>query len=333
MKDKNVCRTCLAIVLLACGSAAQQSATPPKPAEGGSSPPASTGTAPTPPAAGSSQKVVLKVGATQVTQSDIDSLVSQLGSQAKAILAAQGRRPLGEEYVKMLLLSQRALDEHLDSSPALRSRLELQRDQTLAEAEYEKMSGEVKVSQEEVGQYFAAHPSEFEAVQVREFLIRKRPTGTVNAKLGFTAEGAKARAESIRQALLAGTDVDKVAESFADPPNIMLIDPQPRTLRRKEMVPDLEKATFDLKDGGVSDPVDTPQALLIVKVLKHQHLELKEVATEVENRLRQQKLDAEIDRLREKAGVWMDEDYFKGKPVATSGSAAQPPASPRAPKP
>jgi hypothetical protein len=141
-----------------------------------------------------------------------------LGTKAKVIVATQGRRPVGEEYVKMLLLSQRALDEHLDSSPALRSRLELQRAQTLAEAEYEKMSSEVKVSQEEAGQYFTAHRSEFDAVQVREFLIRKRPKGAEDAKLGLTVEDAKAKAEAIRKALMSGTDVEKVAGDFADPP-------------------------------------------------------------------------------------------------------------------
>ena len=77
------------------------------------------------------------------------------------------------------------------------------------------------------------------------------------------------------------------------------------------------------------EPVDTDQALFVVKVLKHQHPELKEVATEIETKLRQQKLDAEIDDLKKRAGVWMDEDYFKGKPVATPPSATQPPASPR----
>jgi hypothetical protein len=333
MKEKNLWGTCLAIILLASGAGAQQSGTPPKTEEGGSSPPTSTGTAATPPAAASSQKVVLKVGATKVTQSEIDALISKLGTPAKAMVARRGRRPVGEEYVKMLLLSRRALDEHLDSLPALRSQLELQRAETLAEAEYQKMSSEVKVSQEEVGQHFTAHRSEFEAVQVREFLIRKRAKGAEDAKLGLTAEDAKAKAESIRKALVAGTDVEKVDEDFADPPNVLMIDRKPRTLRRGEMVPDLEKAVFQLEDGGVSEPVDTPQVVYVVKVLKHQHPELKEVATEIEDKFRQQKLDAEMDHLREKAGVWMDEEYFKGKPEATPGSAVQPPASPGTPRP
>ena len=75
-------------------------------------------------------------------------MISTLRTQAKVTVAAQGRRPVGEEYVKMLLLSQRALDEHLDSSPALRSRLELERAETLAEAQYQKMWSEAKFSEE-----------------------------------------------------------------------------------------------------------------------------------------------------------------------------------------
>jgi parvulin-like peptidyl-prolyl isomerase len=57
------------------------------------------------------------------------------------------------------------------------------------------------------------------------------------------------------------------------------------------------------KDGGVSEAVDTPEALYVVKVLKHQHPELKDVTSEIESKLRLQKLDAEVARLSEKAGV------------------------------
>jgi len=89
----------------------------------------------------------------------------------------------------------------------------------------------------------------------------------------------------------------------------------------------LAKATFDVKDAGVSELVETSQAFMVVKVFGHQYPELKEVATEIETKLRQQKLDAEIDELRKKAGVWMDKDYFKAKPLTTPPSAAQPPAS------
>jgi PPIC-type PPIASE domain len=328
MRNKYPWITSLAFVtlsaFLASENAAQQPAAPPKPAEGGSSAPTPIGqTTAIPQAAASSQKVVLRVGTTQVTESEVDFLVM---GQAKAIVNNEGLRSVGDEYVKMLLLSRQALDEHLDSSPALRYRLEFVRDQALAGAEYQKMASEVRVGQEEVSQYFSAHQSDFEAVEVREFLIRKRPKDSQDPNLGLTAEEAKAKAESIRQALLAGTDIEKVAKDLGTPTNaVMLIDPKPRAFRREQMLPALAKATFGVQETGVSEPVETSQAFIVIKVFGHQHPELKEVATEIETKLREQKLAAEIDGLRKKAVVWMDEDYFKPKPAATPASAIQPP--------
>jgi parvulin-like peptidyl-prolyl isomerase len=92
------------------------------------------------------------------------------------------------------------------------------------------------------------------------------------------------------------------------------------------MKPALEKATFEAPDGGVSEIVDTAQALIVVKVLAHQQPELKEVTAEIRNKLQQQKLDAEIDAMKKKAGVWMDQEYFKQ--LVTSSSASGPTSSP-----
>ena len=312
MENRNTWGICLAIIMFAWGASGQQSAAPPK-----------SGASAETPAAASGQRVVLKVGSAQVTQSEIDAVVSHLGVKAKAIVSTQGLRPVGEEYTKMLLLSQRASDEHLDLTPDIRSQLELQRVETLAQAEYQKMASEVQVTQEEVSHYFAAHWSEFETVQVHEFLIRKRPQGTEDPKQGLTPEEARSTAESIRKALLSGKNVEEVAETFTTSISVMLVDQKPRTLRRAEMKPALEKATFDVPDGGVSEIVDTPQAFIVVKVLAHHRPELNEVASEIKDKVQQQKLDVEIDAMKKSAGVWMDEDYFKKSAAPNSAERTQ----------
>ena len=327
MGKKYIGTTCLAIIVFASGVSAQQPATSPKTAGSGSSPAASAETTATQSTTTSGQKVVIKVGSTQVTQSEIDEAVTHLGAKAKGIVATQGPRPVGEEYIKMLLLSQRASDEHLDSTPAVRSQLELQRAQTLAQAEYQKLASEAQITEEEVSQYFSTHGAEFETVQVREFLIRKRPQGSEDPKQGLPLEEARSTAESIRKALLARKDVEEVAETFATSISVMLVDPKPRTFRRAEMKPALEKATFDVPDGGVSEIVDTPQAFIVVKVLAHQRPGLKEVAAEIKNKLGQQKVDAEIEAMKKNTAIWMDEEYFRGPVEATSGATTQPTSS------
>jgi hypothetical protein len=310
--------TCLAIVVFAVAAGAQQSSTAPVTEEHASAPSASAKAS----AADSTDKVVLRVGSTQVTEGEIDALIPRLGPKAKAIVATQGRGPVGEEYVKMLLLSQRAMNEHLDASPDVRMQLQIQRAETLAQAEYQKMASEVKVTKEEVSQYYTAHSSEFESVLVRQFLIRKRPPGIEDPKQGLTIQEARTTAESIRKALLAGTDIDAVAETYSSI-SVMLIDSKPRTLRRADMKPALEKATFDVPSGGVSEVVDMPQAFMVVKVFAHQNSELKDVAAEIEAKLQRQKLDAQIDAMKTSAGIWMDEDYFKKSAPPNSAEGTQ----------
>src|SRR5215475_14166503 len=112
--------TVLLVSLLALSVYAQHSETPSKSAGGKASP--FTGSS----AAGSlssasSDEVVLKVGKVQVTQSEIESVVSMRPSGGKPILNPEARRHMAEAYVRMLVLSQQALTDHLDATPELRS--------------------------------------------------------------------------------------------------------------------------------------------------------------------------------------------------------------------
>ncbi len=94
-------------------------------------------------------------------------------------------------------------------------------------------------------------------------------------------------------------------------PNDVMIDAEPRTVRRGQLVATLDKAAFGLKDGELSLPLDTQQALVLLQVVGHRHSDLKDVSAGIENTLRQQKFEAAVNDLKKKAGIWMDEDYFR----------------------
>ncbi len=265
----------------------------------------------------SADKVILKVGDQQVTQTDLDFVVKGLNPQYQQAIATQGRKPLGEQYALMLVLSQEALKQRLDSSPGVVRQLALTRLQTLAQAEYEAISLQVKVTPEEVSQNYTAHPNEFDIAQVRQFIIRKKPEGAKEGNPGLPLPDAKSRAEAIRKSLTSGVDGKKVAEEFQIP-NTVMTDAEPRQIRHGELVAELDRTVFQLKDGQVSDVVDLPQALVIVQVVSRRHQDLKEVSTQIENSLRQQKVDAAVAQLKEKTPVWMDDAYFAPAPRASA---------------
>jgi PPIC-type PPIASE domain len=279
--------------------------------------------------ASSPQKVVMTVGNVKVTKAEMDFLIENLNPQMRQAVATHGRGALGQEYSLMLLLSQKAINDHLDASPDLQREIALQRHQTLAQAEYRNMQGQLRINPDEVSTYYAAHKGDFEQASIREFVVRKKPENAKPNDPGLSPQEAKARLDSIHKAIAAGTDIALVAKQF-NVPNVVMIEPEPRTVHRGQLLPALDKAAFELKDNQFSDPVDTPQALVELQVLAHQQPELKDISSEIENSLRQQKVQAAVDDLKAKANIWMDPDYFKSPSAsqASSPGSAPTPAHP-----
>jgi len=276
---------------------------------GGQAPAGTTSPTATPATKASSpDDVVLRVGDKSITRGEVDKFIQGLTPQAKNSLASQGRRPLGDEYVKMLVLSQEALSQHLDSTPAFKEMLALHRLEVLAALESQKISA---VTSEEASKYYASHQADFEQIQIMQVVVRKKPQGAKEGTPGFTPEEAKARAEEIRKAFVAGDDPKKIAEKY-QVENLVRVDSQPYPIQRGAMRPDMEKAAFALRPGQVTDVFDFGQALAFVDVVSRSTSDFKAVSTQIESTLQRQKFDEAFEALKKNAKVWMDETYFAG---------------------
>jgi peptidyl-prolyl cis-trans isomerase C len=274
----------------------------------------------------SPNKVVMKVGNEQVTQADLDYLIGTLNPQTRKSLEEQGRRALGNQYAMLLLLSQQALSQHLDTSPTFQREMAMQRRQILAQTEYKELLRTSTPTPAEVSQYFSAHLSDYEEAIVREAVVLKKQPDAKDDTPGLSPEEAMAKAEAIRKALVAGTDPKKVAEQF-DVPNVVRVDPETRTVRRGTLRPEMEKAVLEMKPGDVSKVFDLPQALVVIQLQARRNPELKDVSAEIENTLRQEKVKTALENMKKSANIWMDESYFSA-PQATPATPAQPPAKP-----
>ncbi len=151
-------------------------------------------------------------------------------------------------------------------------------------------------------------------VKVSNFDETKPPKMSPATSQGLTADEAKARADEIRKALLAGADPKKLSEEYKTPPGEVIIEPEPRKVRHGGMRPDMEKAAFPLKDGEVSEPLDINQALVFFQVTGHNTLDLKTATPEIERKLRQQKNEGAIEEIKKSTVVWMDDQYFAAPP-------------------
>jgi parvulin-like peptidyl-prolyl isomerase len=275
--------------------------------------------------------VVLKVGDEAITQEQIERAIRALPPQAQNSLTRQGKKPFGDEYVLMLVLSHEAVSNHLDDTPDYKETLALTRLKILAQQEYQQIVQRAAVTPDETSKYFAAHQSDYDELQVLQITVRKKPEGSKEGTPGFPPEEAKARAEEIRQAFIAGQDAKQVAERF-QMANVVRVDSQPITIRRGQMRPDMEKAAFDLKPGQVSEIFDFGMSMGFIRVISHQTEDLKTATAKIEATLRQQKINSALEGLKANAKIWMDDAFFTSppatqvppRPASTPGAAAVP---------
>ncbi len=264
-------------------------------------------------------KVVLKVGNVQVTEADVNALMDSLSPQQQQQIARDGRHAVGEQYAAMLVLSQAAQSQHLDSSPEFKKSMQQSRDRLLAQLEYQNLVSKAEVTPSEVNQFYTAHQPEFQQAKVHEVAIIKK---TATSDHGLTAAVAQAKAEAIRKALASGEDISKVAQDF-NSPNAVIVRTDAQTIPNSPTLPDFAKAAFQLKPGALSEINDRPNALIFFQVVGRSQLSLKDATSEIENAIRQQKVADAMTNLKKQTPVWMDPAYFGQAP---SPSLDQPPA-------
>jgi hypothetical protein len=265
-----------------------------------------------------SERVVLKVGNVQLTQSEFEAIVSVLEAQQGP--ADLSKRTIGENYASLLMLAQQAVAHHLDSTPDVIRQLAIDRNQILSNAEFASLKAQAKPTPEEISAYYAAHGDDYDMVAVRRIFIWKKIKDS-SAPVMSSAD-AHALADAIRQAYAAGSDPNKL---IRDPNNVVL-DNEPLTFRRGDLPGKMAKA-FDLKEGEWTVVDDAPDTLVMLQLVKRSRLSLKETSPFIEKKLQSEKLQAKLDSLKKQSGVWLDQDYFApGRPAPGSSTQSQSPA-------
>jgi len=268
----------------------------------------------------SSERVVIKVGDVQITQAQFESILRDLEAQQGP--ADLTRQAIGDNYAELLMLSQQAIANHLDTSPEVLHQLAIDRTQILSNAQFAELKSQAKPTPEEVSAYYNAHLDDYETITLRRLFIWKRKPG-VTAGRGLSPQDAESLASAIRQAYATGADPRKLIHDT----NSVVLDDDPLTFERGEMPEKMEQAAFGMsKEGEWVVFEDSDAQLVLLQLVKRGHFDLKTVTPQITKKLQADKLRAELEAMKKKTGVWMDEQYFAAA-AKSPASSAQPQAS------
>src|SRR4030043_813597 len=124
-------------------------------------------------------------------------------------------------------------------------------------------SQQVKVTPSEIDNFYQNNREKFgqpKRVKVRHILIKSDP------KDAEAAAKARQKAESIREAAAKGRDFAVLAKQHSEDPGTKDRGGEIGFITRGQVVPEFEEAAFSLKVGGMSNVIQTPYGLHILKV-------------------------------------------------------------------
>lgn len=279
-------------------------------------------------------KVVMKVGDRQITAGEFQTLIKTLPPQVQRAARVQGLKDVGDQYAKLVAISEKATADGIDQKPDVKVKIDLQRMQLLAQGEYAKINEDIKITPDDINQYYKDHAKDFEQVEIRQVSIRKKPANAKADAPGLPEADAKAKAEAIRAALASGEDATKVRDQFKMD-NVVFFDPNPRPVRHGQLAGSMDQAAWSLKDGEVSEIQDNPINFYFLQVVKHDTPPLADVSKEIEGKIKEQKSQAALNSVESGAKVWLDPTYFapgkheeegeNEKPATPKSNAPAPP--------
>ena len=127
---------------------------------------------------------------------------------------------------------------------------------------------EVVIAESDVDQYFADHTEEFTKpaqVRIRQIMLRSRRNSDERAQ-------SLATMQQLRDQIIAGADFETLAKAHSEDPAAAdggIIGWQ----QKGQLAPAIEEAVFSLKKGEVSEIVETPLGVYILRVDDHKEAE------------------------------------------------------------
>lgn len=267
--------------------------------------------------------VVIKAGDLEIKKSEFEAALETIPPEYQAYASGPGKKAFAEDYLRMKLLAREAEKRGLDKTPEVAQRLRLMRDNTLANAELERIQESTKISDTDLQKAYDERKSTFEQARARHILVAFKDSPAAQpGKKELTEEEAKAKAEQIHAKIAGGAQFEELASAESDDRGSATQGGELGWFTKGQMVPEFEQAVFGGKPGELSPVVRTQFGYHVIKVDEQRIQPLADVKPQLERELMQVQVQQRLDQLKTASAPTFDEAYFA--PPSPPQPAAQP---------
>jgi peptidyl-prolyl cis-trans isomerase SurA len=180
-----------------------------------------------------------------------------------------------------------------------------------------EVGSHINIPNDEVKQYYDAHPQEFtrpEQVVLSEIFL------STEGKSPEEIESVQKKAEDLRNRVMKGDDFNEIAKRYSEG-STAKDGGDLGTFKQSELAPQLEEVVFKMEKGQITDVIQTKTGFEVLKVENHYKAGLQpmdKVENEIMNRLYMQKMQPQM---RDYLGQLREESYVMVKPGYTDSAA------------
>lgn len=216
-------------------------------------------------------KILARINGREITERDMQLAISKFPRERQGYLTTdEGKRQLLEQLISFELYYNYSKEIGLEESQEFNEKLEILKREILTQMAIEKVISEVNVTDEEIKDYYESNKKAFtigESITAKHILVD-------NEEL----------AKEIKDKVENGMTFESAAEEYSSCPS----KAQGGSLGKfgkGQMVPEFEKAAFELEIGVVSEPVKTQFGYHLIKVENKEEAKAKSL-NEVEGTIK-----------------------------------------------
>jgi parvulin-like peptidyl-prolyl isomerase len=256
--------------------------------------------------------VILTIGSLKVTKSQYESFIGSLPPQIQAEAKGPNKRKVAEQYAELRMLAEEARRRKIDQSPAVKTQMEFQADQYLAQSLFRELQNSATVDEASVKSYYEAHKNEYEQVKARHILVRFKDSRVPlrEGKKDLSDAEALTKAQELKKKLDGGADFAALAKEESDDTGTGAMGGDLGTFGRGQMVPEFENAAFSQPVGKVGEPVRSAFGHHLILVDQRTSKPLEEVREQIERQMKPEMAKKEVENIRKTNGITVDEGYF-----------------------